>query len=80
MHQSSLNLAQSGNALPPLSFARDPIGEVNDSLPVHPNLERPTSQDLWDDVIRKNQQRRKQPAKQPDNKRPGTKSTIDDFV
>ena len=80
MHQPSSNLARNGHAILPLSFARDPIGEVNDSLPVQPNLERPTSQDLWDDVIRKNQQRRKPPAKQPDNKRPGTKSTIDDFV
>jgi hypothetical protein len=73
-------LAQTVNSHLPLSFARDPIGEVNDSLPIHPELERPTSQDLWDEVIRKNQQRRKPPVKQPDNKRPGSNHTIDDFA
>jgi len=57
----------------------DPVGEVNDSLPVHPDPERPSTQDLWEEVIKK-QPRRKPPRSKPNIKRPGTDSQIDDYA
>lgn len=63
---------------PSLSFATDPIGEINDSLPVRPDLERPSTQDLWEELIRKRP--RKPPKSDPNIKRPGTVGHIDDYV
>jgi len=59
--------------------AADPIGEVNDSLPVRPDLERPSTQDLWEEMIKK-QPRKKPPSSKSDVKRPGTGSRIDDYA
>jgi hypothetical protein len=64
---------------PFLFFATDHIGEVNDSLPVRPDSERPSTQDLWEEMIKK-QPRRRQPKNGPDIKRPGTGGQIDDYA
>jgi len=64
---------------PSLSFAADPIGEINDSLPVRPDLERPSTQDLWEEMLKK-RPRRKPPKSKSDIICPGTGSCIDDYA
>ena len=64
---------------PSLSFATDPISEVKDSLPIRPDLGRPTPQDLWEDMIKKRTPRNL-PKSKSDIKRPGTDSQIDEYA
>lgn len=66
-------------AQPPISFAKEPIGEINDSLPIRPDLGRPTAQDLWEDMIKKRPPR-KPPKSKSDIKRPGTDGQIDEYA
>ena len=78
MQKRSSHLTDDAKA-PPFSFATDPIGEINDSLPVHPDLERPSTRDLWKEMIKK-QPRKKPPKNKPGIERPGTGGQINDYA
>lgn len=66
--------------LPALITANDPIGGIEDSVPVSPDSGLLTPKDIWQEQIDKKRPPKKRKSEQPKPPRPGSGNHIDDYA